>query len=321
MNMVNIIMTSYNGEKYIKEQIESIQNSHYKNWNLWIFDDGSTDSTRQIVDAFERQDSNRIHFIINDKNKGVTRNFLEGITFLKREFYNYTESNEGSKHDYFMFCDQDDVWMPDKIEKTLKFIKKAEKTHGSDTVLAVFTDALVVDSKLVPINQSFYKSSKLNINNVDLPHLLMENKMIGCTIMFNFALFDKINKLPEVVRYHDWWIALIAAAFGHISFLPEPTLYYRQHGNNVVGNQNFLSYVKNRVSSLRKQKEILESTIIQGREFYRIYQKELTLPKKRQVSVFANLGQESWLKKRYLVLKYGYTKTGFVRNTGLLLLI
>ncbi|MDF2951861.1 MAG: glycosyl transferase family 2, partial [Anaerocolumna sp.] len=231
------IMTSYNGEKYIKEQIESIQNSHYKNWNLWIFDDGSTDSTRQIVEAFERQDSNRIHFKINDKNKGVTRNFLEGIIFLKREFYNYTESNEDAKHDYFMFCDQDDVWMPDKIERTLKFIKKAEKTHGSDTVLA--------------------------------------------------ALFDKINKLPEVVRYHDWWIALIAAAFGHISFLPEPTLYYRQHGNNVVGNQNFLSYVKNRVSSLRKQKEILESTIIQGREFYRIYQKELTLPKKRQVSVFA----------------------------------
>ncbi|MDF2608643.1 MAG: glycosyl transferase family 2 [Lachnospiraceae bacterium] len=315
--MVNIIMTSYNGEKYIKEQIESIRASYYKNWRLWIFDDGSKDTTKQIVEDIISKDPNRIHFQVNDKNKGVTRNFLDGILYLKQEIYNYSNDSQ----DYYMFCDQDDKWMPDKIDRTLNQMKKAEKTYGADSVLAVFTDALVVDKELKPLEQSFYKNSNLNTKKVDLPHILMENKMIGCTIMFNHALFLKISKIPENARYHDWWIALIASAFGYISFLPEPTLLYRQHGNNIVGNKNFISYVKKSATSLLKQREIIEKTILQGRDFLRIYQQELSPEDKKILSTFAYLMKENWWKRRMLLAKYRFTKTGFLRNVGLFIII
>jgi hypothetical protein len=132
---------------------------------------------------------------------------------------------------------------------------------------------------------------------------------------------EKIKTIPSNVRYHDWWIALIGSAFGHISYLAEPTLLYRQHSNNIVGNQNFLSYIKKRASSLTKQKEIIRITIAQGMEFYQIYQKELEKKEKKQVYLFAHLQNDNWFMKRVRIISGGYTKTGFLRNLGLLLIV
>ena len=222
---------------------------------------------------------------------------------------------------YYMFCDQDDVWMPGKIYKTLKQMKKAEKKFGSQKPMAAFTDAIVVDEKLNIQQSSFYKTSNLNTSRRDLPHMLMENKLIGCTIMFNEPLADKLECIPENARYHDWWVALIASAFGYITYLKEGTLLYRQHGNNLVGNQSFISYVKNRITSLNNQREILDITIRQAQEFYDIFGKELTSNKKYLVYQFAHIKENTWFMKRKIILENGYLKTGIIRNIGLFLLI
>lgn len=327
MDQVNIIMAAYNGEKFIGEQIDSILKNDYENLVLWIFDDGSTDGTSIIINKFTEQYPDKIKYYKNKDNLGVTKNFLQGLNYAAQNCIHLNNQEQilntvqmQTEH-YFMFCDQDDVWLPEKIKKTLKHMKKVEKKHGKDSAAAVFTDAIIVDENLQELFPSFYQRSKLDIKKLDLPHLMMENKLIGCTVMINSALQKKLSVIPERARYHDWWVGLAASAFGHISFLPEPTLNYRQHSKNVVGNQSFSSYVQGRLKALPKQKEVLFQTMKQAEEFYDIYKNDLKNTQKMQVYAMSKLTNNNWLKRRILLFRYGFLKTGIVRNIGLLCVI
>ncbi|MFU0828448.1 MAG: Glycosyl transferase [Lachnoclostridium sp.] len=331
MNRVNVIMTTYNGAQYIRPQIESIINGSYADYKLWIFDDGSTDDTVSVIYEFVKENPEKIIFHQNERKKGVTGNFLEGVRYAanineqerKEQRSKFPETDEEcfNIRDYYMFCDQDDVWMPDKISKTMIYMKKLERKFGQDHPLAVFTDAYVVDSKLNVLERSFHKSNHLDTKKVDLPHILMENKLIGCTMMFNEPVQKLMIKEPVHARYHDWWVALIAAAFGHIGYLPYPTLLYRQHGGNMVGNQSFHTYFKNRLKSLKEQKEAIRKNVLQAEEFYKIYKSMLGPEQKQQVYCMGHLLKENWIKRRQLVLKFGYLKTGLIRNLGLLYIL
>ncbi len=327
MNRVNIIMATYNGEKYIREQIESILKGNYKCWKLWIFDDGSTDDTNCIIKEYICRYQDKIMYQKNTENKGVTLNFLQGVQYaaeynkrlLEEEEEQAEDDDDDSEPimDYYMFCDQDDVWMTDKIDKTMLQMKKTEKKYGKNCPVAVFTDALVVDNNLNILSRSFHKSSRLDTRKVDLPHIMMENKLIGCTVMFNEPLQKLMYMQPVNARYHDWWVALIAAAFGYICYLPNVTIFYRQHGSNMVGNQNFLSYMKERISSLQEQKEVIYKNTLQAEEFYHMYHSHMTEKQKMQVYYMANMFNQNGIKRRQLVLKFGFLKTGFLRNLGL----
>lgn len=317
MNRVHIIMASYNGEKYIKEQIESIISNTYSDWTLTIFDDGSKDATCQIVTEYEVAYPNKIKLIKNQQNKGVTKNFLTGVCQIQVD----------ERHNnYYMFCDQDDVWMKDKIENTLKSMKKLEGRYNN-CPLVVFSDTTVVDEHLTVTEPSFFKNSGLEPRHTKLNDLLIENKLIGCTVMFNEEVRRKLVSLPQQqafpkeIRFHDWWIGLIASSFGHIYYMDRPTLYYRQHGNNVVGNKSFFEYVKKSFLSLSKQKKALEETILQGKAFLELYGDELSIEKKEIVSHFSKLSSYGFVKKRRVLLKYRFSKTGILRNVGVFLLI
>lgn len=331
MNRVNIIMATYNGAQYIREQIESIIKGSFKDIKLWIFDDGSTDDTISIIEEYVKANPEKIVLHQNKKNKGVTKNFLDGIEYAanqnnkqkneNKDRYTISEEEQEYIRDYYMFCDQDDVWMEDKISKTMMHMKKLERKFGQDHPIVVFTDALVVDSEMRALDGSFHKSNHLDTRKVDLPHILMENKLIGCTVMFNEPIQKLMIGKPTLVRYHDWWVALIGAAFGHISYLPCPTLFYRQHGGNVVGNQSFQTYVKNRLMALKEQKISIHKNVLQAEEFYKIYESRLASRQKNQVYSMANILRENWIKRRYLVLKHGFLKTGLIRNLGLLYIL
>lgn len=309
MDMVTIIMTTYNGEKYLNEQIDSILSSTYKEFKLYIVDDGSKDSTMDILSRYQRQYPDVIYISRNETNMGVTLNFLSAI--------NRTTS------DYIMLCDQDDVWKKDKIAKTLQRMKQMEVQFGKDMPVAVFTDAYVTDSKLNIIHESFFRSGKLNPRLTDLPHLLMENKLIGCTVMINGAVRRILQSrpLPKHARFHDGWLGLIAASLGKISFIPEPTLLYRQHEANVVGNRGFLSYVFNRVGNLKKQKKSLIALQTQAKEFAELYGTYIDNKKLELIIRFSNLSKEGFLRRRLLIIRYGYLKTGIIRNIGLIFIV
>lgn len=309
MDMVTIVMATYNGEKYLEEQLDSILSSTYKDLKLYIVDDGSKDSTLEILNLYKKKYPDKIQYRINEKNLGVTLNFLNAI--------NKTTS------EYVMLCDQDDVWNKDKIEKTLNRMKQMEVQFGKDIPIAVFTDAYVTDSKLNIIHNSFFKSGRLNPSLTDLPHLLMENKLIGCTVMINGALrkIMQSKALPKHARFHDGWLGLIAASMGKISFISEPTLLYRQHETNVVGNQGFLAYFLNRVGNLKKQKEALIALQIQAKEFAELYHDYIDGRKLDLIKNFAKLSDEGFFRRRLLILRYGYLKSGLIRNIGLMLIV
>ncbi|HKL80115.1 MAG TPA: glycosyltransferase family 2 protein [Mobilitalea sp.] len=309
MSMVSIVMSAYNGENYISEQIDSILESTYQDFDLYICDDGSKDGTMDLLQQYHSKHPDRIHIFQNEVNLGYTLNFLQGVC--------------RTTADYIMFCDQDDVWKPNKIADTLNRMRMLEAQRSKELPLAVFTDATVVDSKLNKLKESFFKSSRLNPGKTDLPHILMENKLIGCTVMINAALRQVLrsHRMPIKARYHDWWIALIAASCGKICFLPEQTMLYRQHSHNAVGNQSFFTYIRNRVSTLKGQKEALLALEKQAEEYLELYKELLSEEATTVISRFAQLHHYNFIKKRRYLIHYGYLKTGLIRNIGLMFII
>ena len=139
-------------------------------------------------------------------------------------------------NDFIMLCDQDDVWNADKISKTMHDMREQIVLYGNTIPLLVCTDVSVVDSKMNIIHESFRKMNHYNISHLDFAHLLMENKVQGCTIMINKGMALMLDKLPYNAMMHDGWLAFIAAAFGRIKYIDQPTMKYRQHTANVQGS-------------------------------------------------------------------------------------
>ena len=219
---VDILMATYNGEKYIHEQIASLQCQTYTNWNLLVCDDGSTDGTLSIIGKLQKIDD-RIKIVARDAGfHSSAGNFL---SLLKQ-----------SEAPYVMFCDQDDVWLEDKVEKSLDAMQEAEKSNAGFPVL-VFTDSVVVDSSLGLLKPSFTAPMRYDPEKVSLMQSLFINVAQGSSMLMNRALVDVARHLekPEVFGQHDYWIAVIARAIGVVVYSCVPTLLYRQHEENVIG--------------------------------------------------------------------------------------
>lgn len=215
---IDVLMATYNGEKYLKEQIDSILNQTYQNIHLIISDDCSTDKTREILKTYEENE--RISVFYQEKNLGYVKNF----EFLLKQVEN----------NLYMLSDQDDFWMPEKIEKSV------EKLQNENLDL-VFGDLEVVDENLNTIYNSFSKfmlldrKIKRELNTNKLQYLY--NCMTGCTILSKKEFLDKILPLPTNSKYmiHDYWMGLVISLNGKVGYLEEPYIKYRQHGNNQVG--------------------------------------------------------------------------------------
>lgn len=230
---VDVLIATYNGEKYVKEQIDSVLNQTYKNIHIIISDDCSKDSTREVLKEYENNDKITIYY--QENNLGYVRNF----EFLLRK----VESN------LYMLCDQDDFWKEEKIEKA---VEKLEK----ENLDLVFGDLEVVDKDLNTIYDSFNKYMKLDrkinkcINSYKLEYLY--NCVTGCTILSKKSFLDKILPLPVNSKHmlHDYWIGVIVSLYGKIGYIEDKYIKYRQHGNNQVGTDK-ISHGFNKLSKVR----------------------------------------------------------------------
>ena len=232
---IDILIATYNGQKYIREQIDSILNQTYKNINIIISDDGSKDSTPDILKEYQKRD-NRIKVYIQQENLGVVKN----IEFL----LNHVESP------YYMLADQDDFWLPQKVEKSLEVLKY----KNADLV---FGDLEVVDENLNMMYPSFNDymllSRKISkyINSDKLNYLY--NCITGCTILAKKETLEKILPLPIISKHliHDYWIGLMVSLNGKLAYMPEKYIKYRQHGNNQVGTEK-ISHGFNKLEDVRR---------------------------------------------------------------------
>lgn len=303
---IHIVLATYNGEKYIRKQLDSLLENTYRDIYVEVCDDGSTDGTLEIVREYvEKYDCIGLHE--NESNLGYVMNFMEGI--------------RRSRSPYIMLCDQDDIWHGDKIEKTYERMLRLESETGKDVPLMVFTDAMSFDSESGEELGAFHKSNHLDVKKVDTAHLLMENKCIGCTVMLNASIRGYLKELPDEIRVHDWWLALICSHFGKISYLEETTLHYRQHSGNMIGGSGFGHYMRNRLSNLHKQRDAIKKTFAQGKAFYDVFGAELPNGKQEAAAQFARMSGMGFLGRKRNMLRYGFCKSGFVRNVALFLLI
>ncbi len=323
MDRIVVLMATWNGERYLAKQLDSILAQDCPGVRLVVQDDNSQDSTPSLLAACAERFPDKITVRRNLQNMGAAGNFL---SLLKAESGSSPEQAEehNAEHTYFMFADQDDIWMPDKVRRTLRRMKQLEARYGEARPALVFTDAEVVDSGGRVIASSFCKLQHLRTEERSLAHLLMENVCQGCTMMLNDALARKM-RLPEPeegfwpVRYHDWWTALTAAAFGCTSYLPEPTMQYRLHGSNVVGAEHFGAYVKRRAADWKEQRRALEATWKQAEAFRSCCMEELDGRKKKLLDAFCRMPEAGRAGRIRLALKYRFFKSGLIRNIGLLL--
>lgn len=218
---VYVLMSSYNGEKYISEQIDSVLLQTGVDINLFIRDDGSTDKTISIIEEKMNEDS-RIH-LMKGENIGVKYSFL----ILTQQV--------DVEADYYAFCDQDDYWLPEKLSKALEKLTP----ENNNLPLLYFSHTRLVDEKLNVLDVK-------NPYNISKPYnfgqLLIKNCASGCTMVFNNVLKQLVSKSDVMNLHktplHDHWIYLVCLATGgKVVMDTDSHILYRQHGNNAVGSK------------------------------------------------------------------------------------
>lgn len=219
---VAILMSTYNGGLFLSAQIESIINQVYTNWTLYIRDDGSSDDTNDIINFYCRKDA-RISYM-EDKviHRGVKDSFLWMLQNIDCE--------------YFMFCDQDDIWLPDKINLSLAKLQSVEKKNPNCPCLVV-TDLKIVDRDGKVLYESMWNHLHINKIVQDPSFLIVAPMYTGCTMIFNKMVKGLALKNASARHLiHDQIVALSTyKAGGKIGCLQQSTILYRQHENNVIG--------------------------------------------------------------------------------------
>ncbi|TDS13698.1 glycosyltransferase family 2 protein [Sphingobacterium paludis] len=222
--MIAILMSTYNGAKYIREQLQSIVDQTIVEWKLYIRDDCSTDETTDIIREFMAKDD-RIMLTIGSRNLRSCQSF------------HVLSAEHVDAAPYFMYCDQDDIWFPNKIDETLKQMLKIE---GSHQYCLVYSTQKLVDGDGCELHRPYPDYSR---KNFDIKHILLENPVYGCTMMVNQALLKKSMPIANSAENHDYWIVLNAISLGAaISYIDKALMYYRQHESNVSGNVHRSSF-------------------------------------------------------------------------------
>ncbi len=294
--MIDILLATYNGEKYLPYLLSSIENQTCKEWNLIVSDDGSTDKTLYILHDFEEKYENKVKIYYN-KSGSAKKNFLSMLKY--------------AKSDYIMFCDQDDIWIKNKISNMLECIKNKERQEGKNMPILIASDLKVVDERLNIINESFYKYVRFNYD-FSVNALMCQNKIPGCSMLFNKELLKILSRdiNSDYITMHDSWVALLATIYGKIFFIDEPLVLYRQHDSNSVGveNVNKLSY---KIKRLRDGKEIKKENmdrIIEVRYLYELYGNSMNKKKEKLVKKYSELYQENRMGYRISCIKNKFLK-------------
>lgn len=290
---VAILMSTYNGEKYLKEQIESLQKQTFEKWELFVRDDGSTDNTVSIINKLQTKDP-RIHFIDDEK-----------VQLRPMKSFLYLLSKVSA--DYYFFCDQDDYWLSEKLDLMLKMGKL-------DKPQLVYCGLKCVDQNLKPLKNDFENM----MGTIWDYSRFIGNDMPGCVMMFNSKLRDIVissTKNYEGIVMHDWWIALIAQTFGTIEFLNKKLILYRQHGNNSIGAGKNGSLIKKILQRgvIKKQKNLVYQTYNQSLVFYNTFKDQLTENDKVFLEDYINSPNKGLIYRNSLFKKYNLRGTSTIR--------
>jgi glycosyltransferase involved in cell wall biosynthesis len=308
-HLVDILLTTYNGDKYLHEQIGSLFVQTFTDWRLIVRDDGSNDKTLTILKGY--QHANPLKITVLDDSLGRLGP-AKSFEVLARE----------SSAPYLAFCDQDDIWMQDKLLLQIEVMQKMEKKQGGLWPILIHTDLYVIDKNKKFLDDSFWNYQNLNPQVMNkLSRLLVQNYVTGCTVLINRTLLELALPIPCQAVMHDWWLALMAMSEGRIISLGEKTVKYRQHDRNDIGAMKWsVAYILQMIFldqkmiklSLSKTWNQASALLASGR---------LNNGSKKVVEQYVEMFGLNWFRKRMLMIRMGFIKYGRVRNLAIFIFI
>lgn len=308
MATVDIVMSVYNGERFLKEMLDSIAAQTFTDWHLVIRNNGSTDSTSAIINSFISEFTNKVTLIDSPTNeKFIPLSFGDALNHAKSQ--------------YLMYADGDDVWLADKVKMAVESITQAEKSYGVETPILVHTDLILVDEKLSVISNSMWKSQSLDPKRNSLNQVIMHSNACGNTFIFNRALYNLITPIPHGCIMHDYWTTCIAACFGKIVAIPSGSILYRQHGANSCG-----AYALNVASIIGKLKNInrIKKSLLDKYRFAEIFllrfRGRLSSNQILMLEALSSFDRISWFSRRLKLIQYSLYQNSIIRNAGLFIL-
>lgn len=307
--MITVMLATYQGEAYLAQLLDSLLAQTEQRFTVLISDDGSVDQTLAIARQYAAAYPGKFIVHPNETNSGGAQ-------------YNFLRMMAQTRGDYLMLCDQDDVWMPHKIEASLAAMQAQEALHGANTPILVHTDMRVVNESLGFIDASFWAYGNINTARTQLKDIVMQNMVTGCTALYNRALAEKLQKVPEFLNMHDWWLALVASAFGVIAAEPSQTVLYRQHSQNAVGAHAASSpgYLLHRLRYSAKVKRDLMDAYEQAASFLALYDDVLSAEQRRFLQRFVKIPQYAKPRRLWETTRLGVWKSGLARKAGQILL-
>jgi len=310
-------MTNYQGESWSDVQIATIVAQDYDDWHLLIRDDGSTDRTLDILRSWRDRFPNKIAILDehNPQNLGVVGNISALMT--------------ASSAPYAMFSSWDDVWYRDKVSNAVRAMRSLEARHGAECPLLIYTDLRMVDANLHELHPSTLKHlGHVPSRNRTVGHFCLENTAYGCTFIVNRALLQLGNPIPKAARVEDWWLALVAAAFGVIEARPEVSLDWRRHGVN-VSNQllplPLLASLRSVITDPLRHRRAFYAKLEANQEliqaFLDSFDGRLSSRDRATLQAFLALPKLGFWARRRAILQHRIFYSSFTRTAGLLLLM
>ena len=219
--VIEVVLPTYNGAAYLREQVESIHRQTLQPQRLLVRDDGSTDGTQELLAALQQQYGSWLVLLPADGTLGCSANVNRLL--------------EHTRAPYVALADQDDIWLPQKLQSSFRRLQQLESRYGLETPLLVHTDLELVDSEGTRLGITYWQRQRLDPRRTTTDQLLVTNVVTGCTVLMNRPLLGRSLPIPPGALMHDWWLALVASAVGAIGCLAEPAILYRQHDRNVLG--------------------------------------------------------------------------------------
>ena len=277
MYNVCILMSTYNGEIYLKEQLDSILRQKNVDIRILIRDDGSTDKTCQIISDYITKHENIK--LKRGHNIGVTLSFLDLI-------------KNAPEADYYAFSDQDDFWLEEKI---LNAIKMIENCDSSNIPILYHSNVTIADEKLSPIRKSRKKE------NFSKYTCLVDNNVTGCTVVINSLLLNLLRmNIPQFVTMHDVWMNIVASFFGKIVFDCNSYILYRQHANNVIGMQDRSIFSRVSASIKRLRNKSIQPRLGNAKSLLEVFRDKLPLKDLNELMKIINYQRSLFDRMRLL---------------------
>jgi glycosyltransferase involved in cell wall biosynthesis len=307
--IIEILLATYNGERFIAEQLDSIFRQTYPHFRIIVRDDGSSDKTKDILKTYAANYPPKIQVLEDDgKNAGATQNFARLLQY--------------SNADYVAFCDQDDVWLPDKLEISLQKLQKLEQGNHNRPCL-VYSDMKLIDEAGQVLQDSVWKQLQLDPKHFKFNRLLIQNIPHGCTMMFNRAMKELVSPIPPAAMLHDHWMAIIASLLGAHAAIMEPLVLLRNHDQNVTRKkttwmQKADRYLENILSD-DAYEQMVRVRVGQAKAIRDRYGKQLSSAQSHTLDEFIALEDSRGMKRKWKYLKNGFFRTTFRHTLKMIL--